>query len=60
MYILVFVKKFENWLDVVDKILVFKMLCFIILFFVLGVSILLKCEIKISFIFFKNYLISFV
>lgn len=54
MYILVFVKKFENWLDVVDKILVFKMLCFIILFFVLGVSILLKCEIKISFIFFKN------
>lgn len=54
MYISVFAKKFENWLDAADKILVSKTPCSIILLFVLGASTLPKCEIKTSLIFPKN------
>lgn len=60
MYISVFAKKFENWLDAADKILVSKTPCSIILLFVLGASTLPKCEIKTSLIFPKNHLISLV
>lgn len=60
MYISVFAKKFENWLDAADKILVSKTPCSIILLFVLGASTLPKCEIKTSLIFPKNQLISLV